>query len=74
MGRHFAQLACGELNDPESGTPHAAAIVFHALTLLAFERRGVGANDLPDVPGLPLESELLNPEDLAAAREEVLSG
>lgn len=36
IGRHLAAFVEGEDNDPETGTPHVAAIAFHALTLLTF--------------------------------------
>ena len=70
IGRHWAAILAGEFVDPETGLPHAASICFHALALIAFEKRGVGVNDLPQLD-THLDSDLLNPEDLAAARAEV---
>lgn len=69
MGRHLAQIATGELIDPENGSPHAAAIAFGALALIAFELRGIGNNNLPQL-GRHLDSEVTNPEDIEAAQAE----
>jgi dATP/dGTP diphosphohydrolase len=69
IGRHLAAIASGELIDPENGSPHAAAIAFGALALIAFEARGIGTNDLPQLD-THLDSELLNPEEIEEARQE----
>lgn len=36
LGRHFAAFMSGEDLDPETGSPHMAAVAFHALALLTF--------------------------------------
>lgn len=36
LERHLAQFKEGENDDPETGCPHLAAVVFHALSLLTF--------------------------------------
>lgn len=36
LGRHLAAFMEGEDNDPETGSPHMAAVAFHALSLLTF--------------------------------------
>ncbi len=53
MGRHLAALAHGEDIDPESNTPHAAAIVFHALALLWFRRAHPDLDDRYHTGGQP---------------------
>ena len=35
--RHTLAQACGEINDPESGLPHAAHIAWNSLALLELE-------------------------------------
>ena len=35
--RHTLAQACGEINDPESGLPHASHIAWNALALLELE-------------------------------------
>jgi len=72
IGRHLAAIASGELIDPENGSPHAAAIAFGALALIAFEARGIGTNDLPQL-NTHLDSALLNPEEIEEARQEATS-
>jgi nucleoside 2-deoxyribosyltransferase len=45
--RHMAKFAQGENDDPESGCPHLASVVFHALALLRFVE-GTQLDLLPD--------------------------
>lgn len=49
MQRHLLAFWAGEDVDPESGLPHVAHAAWHALTLLAFQQRGVGTDDRPPV-------------------------
>jgi hypothetical protein len=45
LQRHANAFWRGEDNDPELGTPHMAAVVFHALTLLTFVQEQPGFDD-----------------------------
>lgn len=48
LGRHFAAFwSEGQDIDPETGTPHLAAVAFHALTLLYFMREHEDLDDRP---------------------------
>ncbi len=47
LGRHYALFAAGEDMDPDSNTPHPAAIVFHGLSLLWFMRAHRELDDRP---------------------------
>lgn len=47
MMRHAAQFWAGEDMDPETHTPHMAAVVFHALALLVFMREHPTLDDRP---------------------------
>lgn len=49
-GRHLAAIASGEDIDVETGSPHAAALAFHALALLTFRREQPGLDDRRHVP------------------------
>lgn len=49
LHRHLAAFWNGEDIDPDSGSPHLAAVVFHALALLAFARRFPEHDDRPGV-------------------------
>jgi hypothetical protein len=44
--RHLAAYAQGEVNDPESGLPHMAAVIFHAMTLIRNTTAHPELNDL----------------------------
>lgn len=45
LQRHAWAWWDGETNDPEDGGHHLAAVAWAALTLLAYERRGLGTDD-----------------------------
>jgi hypothetical protein len=45
MMRHAWKFWRGERHDPEDGMHHLAAVVFGAMTLLAYDLRGVGEDD-----------------------------
>ncbi len=45
MQRHAWAFWSGEDDDPETGTPHMAAVVFHALALLTYMDEGAGRDD-----------------------------
>jgi hypothetical protein len=47
LHRHTASWWNGEDIDPETGSHHAAAMVFHSLVALAFYLRGAGTDDRP---------------------------
>lgn len=47
MQRHAAQFWAGEDIDGETGTPHMAAVAFHALALLLFMREQRALDDRP---------------------------
>lgn len=53
MLRHMLAEASGEVNDPESGLPHAAHIAWNALARLDLEQRlrqALGSSPPPDPP------------------------
>jgi hypothetical protein len=45
--RHLVSFWQGEDIDAETNSPHLAAVVFHALALLAFSQRGLGKDTRP---------------------------
>lgn len=45
MQRHAWAFWNGESLDPETKTHHLAAVVFHALTLMTYEDKGLGTDD-----------------------------
>lgn len=45
LERHLADFKMGSSKDPDSGLHPLAAVVFHALGLMEFERRNVGTDD-----------------------------
>jgi hypothetical protein len=47
MQRHANQFWGGESYDPESGTHHLAAVVFHALALMEYEQTNQDKDDRP---------------------------
>lgn len=47
MMRHAWQFWSGEDIDKENGCHHLAAVCFHALALMAFQKRGIGKDDRP---------------------------
>ncbi len=47
MTRHLAQPLRGEWNDPESGLPHLAHLIYNALILLEWHKTGAGLDDRP---------------------------
>lgn len=44
--RHFLAWLGGESIDPESGKHHLAHAAWHCLTLITFEKRGLGNDDI----------------------------
>lgn len=50
MQRHAWQFWAGEDIDPESGTRHLAAVVFHAVALLEYARTHPELDDRPASP------------------------
>ena len=44
--RHLEQWRSGEDNDPETGSNHLVAVIWHATALLVFQLRGLGTDDL----------------------------
>ena len=67
--RHMVQWWGGEQYDPLDGQHHLAAAIWHLCSLIEFE------DTHPDLDNrsraVKLESEVLNPEEIAAAKEEV---
>lgn len=51
MQRHAWLFWQGEDDDPETGTPHLAAVVFHALALMEFGRTHPELDDRPTGSG-----------------------
>jgi hypothetical protein len=47
MLRHIARWMLRETHDPESGLHHLAHAAWHCLTLITFEREGLGTDDRP---------------------------
>ena len=45
--RHLWAWWHGEDDDPETGSHHLAAVIFHALVLGEFQRDGLGEDDRP---------------------------
>ena len=46
LNRHLNQWCQGEDDDPETGTSHLIAVIWHATALFIFHRRGLGTDDL----------------------------
>jgi len=67
--RHIAQWWGGEQSDPEDGQHHLAAAIWHLTALLEFEETHPELDNRPRK--VKLESELLNPEEIVAAKEEI---
>ncbi len=67
--RHLNQWWAGEQTDPEDGQHHLAAAIWHLCSLIEFEDTQPSLDDRPRKT--TLTSELLNPEEIAAAKEEV---
>lgn len=44
LSRHLNQFWGGESFDPETGRHHLSAVIFHAMALMEFERRGIGTD------------------------------
>jgi len=47
LHRHLAAFWSGENTDKETGQPHLACVIFHALALLTFATRGIGTDTRP---------------------------
>jgi len=43
--RHILKWAAGEAADAESGLPHIDMVVWNAMVLSAYEKRGIGTDD-----------------------------
>lgn len=50
LQRHAWSFWNGETHDPETGSPHMAAVVFHALALLEFQQTHPEFDDRPSDP------------------------
>jgi hypothetical protein len=46
LRRHLAAWVGGESYDPETGSHHLVAVIWHATALLVFELRGLGTDDI----------------------------
>jgi hypothetical protein len=46
LRRHLAAWVRGESYDPETGSHHLVAVIWHATALLVFELRGLGTDDI----------------------------
>jgi hypothetical protein len=44
--RHLEAWRSGETHDPETGSNHLIAVIWHATALFVFQTRGLGTNDL----------------------------
>ena len=71
IGRHAGLWIAGQRRDEESGLSHMAHLATLALFALAHELRGVGNDNLPPQAHETMVAEVTNPEDLAAAKQEV---
>jgi hypothetical protein len=67
MRRHDAEFWRGVDIDPETGLPHLAAVVFHALTLLTFMEEQKGFDDRFGAEG-PIETPETQEERLESLR------
>lgn len=47
MMRHAWKFWSGESYDPETGTHHMAAVIFHAMAMMEYEFTGTGTDDRP---------------------------
>lgn len=65
--RHLLAWNAGEDNDPESGLPHLAHVAWHMLTLMEFQRAGLGIDTRSDLTA-DLSSELLNADEIKDAK------
>lgn len=65
--RHLLAFWNGEDNDPESGLPHLAHVMWHMAVLMEFQRNGLGT-DTRSKLSANLESELLNADEIASAK------
>jgi hypothetical protein len=71
--RHNALFAAGQDFDDESGLPHLAHSAWHALVLLALWLRGDLEDDRSGREAVTeMTAEVTNPEDIEAARAEVV--
>lgn len=59
--RHLFARMTGERLDPETGLPHTAHFAWNALSLLAYDLRGVGEDDLGDCAKGPTRTVELSP-------------
>lgn len=50
LERHSAAWMAGEDRDPESGLLHMAHVAWNAIAITAFQMRGVGEDDRPQIP------------------------
>jgi hypothetical protein len=50
IGRHLTSFWMGEDIDPETGSPHLAAVVFHAMALMEFNATHPEKDDRPQPP------------------------
>lgn len=45
LERHFLKWKAGESIDPETGVSHLIAVIWNAIALFEYERRGIGEDD-----------------------------
>ena len=69
MQRHAWKWWAGETTDPEDGQHHLASVIWMAAALIEMEETHPELDTRSRA--LQLDSELLNPEDIEAAKEEV---
>jgi hypothetical protein len=70
LQRHLNQWWSGETYDEENGQHHLAAAMWHCAALLEFEDTHPEHDDRPRP--VTLRSELLNPEEIEEARQEIV--
>ena len=46
LKRHLNQWLNGETHDPETGSHHLIAVIWHAIALYTFEHRRLGTDDI----------------------------